>query len=32
VIDKSSNILFDVSGLGPTTIDDLDNIISNLIK
>jgi len=32
VIDKSSNILFDVSGLGPTTIDDLDNMISNLVK
>jgi peroxiredoxin len=32
VIDKNANILFAVSGLGPTTIDDLDNMISNLIK
>ena len=32
VIDKNANILFAVSGLGPTTIDDLDNMISNLLK
>jgi len=32
VIDKNSNILFDVSGLGPSTIDDLENIIHSLIN
>ena len=32
VIDKNSTILFNVSGLGPTTIDDLDNIINTLVN
>ena len=32
VIDKNSNISFEVSGLGPTTIDDLDKIITTMVN
>jgi thiol-disulfide isomerase/thioredoxin len=32
VIDKNSNIVLELSGLGPTTIDELDKVISTLVN
>jgi peroxiredoxin len=32
IIDKNFNVIYSTSGLGPTTIDDLDKLIGALVK